>query len=460
MKQSTINLEAAKLPLMPPAIKTFVDAAPEILKSATALTCLAPMGALACQLEAEYLDGELQTPLFQTNVRAPQASGKGKMGKVVERILRPLEVSEDEQIKLNHDYWDDWFEYKQANPKATVEQMLEVLGPEPIPIIRDLGSKVSTTAMLEMSHKAQGLALILSNDEADSLVKSWSSNNTDISDMLRIGWDGGKYKQHMASVSKTFSGKVNLRIATALCGTSDAYDRLFKNHVNGAVGRQLFVGFPNLMFEPMLHWHKFTDAEEAELDAMLQRLSDMSLKKMIDEHWEVQPRYRMDLGYVNESMAVWLENERIRSKAENNVTRGTFYKRAAVMGFRAAILAHFLWNEPEDATLREGVVQFARWVADMALLGHLKYYSLPEDAESDFVGRRIYDELDESFTTADVEPLTKFFEMRSRPADIVDKWQRGKKAYFSGEKVMTPLGKRKLYRKVVKQEQEVEYGKV
>lgn len=435
------------MPEMPPLVDIFVKSAPVEFKAAAALACLSPLGVLGCQLEAVYLDDSVQTPLFQSNVCAPQASGKGRFGALVERILSPVERCEEEQREAEEAYWATWQATRSVNPKAKFDDFVAQYGLPPVPIYRSLGTKVSTTGMLELSSSAQGLAIVMSSDEADSLVKSLSSRNTDISDMLRIGWDGGKYKQHMAAASHTFKGSVRLRIASALCGTPDAYERLFPNQVNGFLSRQLFIDLPDMMFARMPRWTRFTEEENAALDARLQQLHDLGLVRVDDWRWEVQPRRRMDLEYVNERLDDWMEHQRLRAMEEENRSRGTFYRRAGVMGFRAAILAHYLWDEPTDEVAREKVCRFALWVAEMALLGSMKHCSLPDDDGTDFLARRVYDELDETFTSVDLEPLLKEFNFRSTPSEVVAVWKRGRRVKDTGRRTPTLAGPRKLYRK-------------
>lgn len=49
------------------------------------------------------------------------------------------------------------------------------------------------------------------------------------------------------------------------------------------------------------------------------------------------------------------------------------------MGFRAAMLAHYLWGESEEDVVREKVCDVALWVADKALLGLMQFTQLEEN---------------------------------------------------------------------------------
>ncbi len=438
------------MPDMPPIFDVMVSAAPEQFRGQAALACLAPLGALGCQLEAEYLDGDMQSPLFQSNVVAPQASGKGKFGRLVERLLSPMERTEEEMRQAVEAYLERREEYLEVCPKATRQEVAEAVGPMPLCFTRDLGSKVSTTALMELTSHAHGLALMMSNDEADSMVKSWVNRHTDISDMFRIGWDGGTYKQHMATMSATFSGKVRLRICSAICGTPNAFQRMFKDNECGAASRQLFIHLPDMMFERLPKWRKLSSAEEEALEARLQELSEVSLEQVEGAwgpDWHVRERHVMDLDYVNARLEEWLEDQRLTAREQESRTRGTFYRRAAVMGFRAAMLAHYLWGEPAGEAVREKVCRFALWVADKALLGLMQFTQLEEDPATNFYAKNLYDSLGDTFTSDDVAPLVSAFGFRSRATDIVNKWNRSHRAVFTGQTIVTPLGPRKLYRK-------------
>ena len=61
---------------------------------------------------------------------------------------------------------------------------------------------------------------------------------------------------------------------------------------------------------------------------------------------------------------------------ENDRTRDTFCRRAAVVGFRAGMLAWFLWEEKNTPTIRRNVVSFATWVANCMLNQHILRFNI------------------------------------------------------------------------------------
>lgn len=444
-------MEHDKLPELPPIISTITDAAPDGFKTPAVLACLAPLGVVGCQLEGIYADNRVHTPIFQTAISAPQASGKSWLIEIADRLMRPVTKVDDEQMAMLQEYQEKVAELKVLAPRISASQIVDILGPCPQPIIRDLGPKVSTTAMMELMRNAQELALVMRCDEADSFTKAWSSKNTDNSDMLRIGWDGGWYKQHMASVCKTFCGKVRLRLATHLAGTPDAFRRLFPNVESGAVSRQLIIMLDDMFGRDMPQWRQRTDEEEALIDRELERLNAISIEQDGDIV-NIMPRHRMDLSYVNEALASWCHDQNALAVNHANRTRWVFHKRSAVMGFRAALLAHFLWGEPADEETRAKVVAFALWVADQAMQGLLQNFMLPDDAVNNFFAKKTYDALGDTFTAEEVEAELHRLGHASTSRQAIWLWKRDNRIRVSDARVITPRGAKRIYEKIHKKD--------
>lgn len=453
-KQITkVPTSASHLPEMPPIINTMVATAPNELKSATALACLAPLGVVGCKLSARYINGEMHSPLFQTAIVGPQASGKGHLNKIISILMSPVSKIDEEQEKRLQDY-----DSRMSDMKAigySKNEILATLGLRSKAMVRDLGAKISTTAMMELTHNNKGLAMILRSEEAHSLVKSWTSRNTDISDMLRIGWDKGHYRQNMASKSGTFSGKVQLQIATSICGTPGAFAQLLPSEESGAVGRILFVGVTDDINRPMPVWQELSEEQTADLESRLNQLNNISIAQT-EAGLEPQPEHIMDLGYARDHIMQWFGRQLIFAAQSNSYSRRTFIKRDAVIGFRAAILAHYLWGEPTDQETRDKVCRFAEWVADKALVGHLGRYMVAEDREDNFFARKIYDSLNDTFTSGDMGYLLNLYGMRSTVKDVICKWKRDNRVAFTGETLRTVLGPRRVYRKIKELDQATE----
>ena len=71
---------------------------------------------------------------------------------------------------------------------------------------------------------------------------------------------------------------------------------------------------------------------------------------------EVQPKYMMDISFLNKKLEAWMEKQRQLTLKSGDRTRNTFYRRCAEVGFRAGMLAHSLYyNEADNNATRSKV---------------------------------------------------------------------------------------------------------
>ena len=78
-----------------------------------------------------------------------------------------------------------------------------------------------------------------------------------------------------------------------------------------------------------------------------------------------------NLDSVNERLAQWLEEQRLRSIKEGNRARDIFRRRSAVIGFRAALVLTPLYVQSRHADI---LAPFAVRVADLVLEGQLQTF--------------------------------------------------------------------------------------
>ena len=63
----------------------------------------------------------------------------------------------------------------------------------------------------------------------------------------------------------------------------------------------------------------------------------------------------MDMGFLNKKLEARMEIQRQLTLKSGGRTRNMFYRRCAVVGFRAGMLAHFLYNEANNNAQRHEV---------------------------------------------------------------------------------------------------------
>lgn len=359
-----------KIPSLPPVFRQWWDIAPDDFKKPVTLCQLPILGALGSRLRATYLDGKVHSPSFQVSLEAPQASGKSFLVRLVECELAHMMQSDEAQRELEKAYQEKVAEMKLLNIKINVDNKDEILGQKPKGIIRYLPATISITKMLQRMEAAQGLHCFSLSEEIDTVRKAYKKGFSNLSEMLRVAFDNGLYGQDYAS-DQSWSGNVALYYNTLFSGTPKAMCRFYPDVEDGLVSRVLFVTLPDQFGKPMPVWGTFTPEQQRIVDIGLTRLSEISLQGN-----EVQPEHMMRLNWLNKTLDLWIKAQQAEAVRENDRTRDTFCRRAAVVGFRAGMLAWYLWEEKNTPTIRKNVSNFAVWVANCMLNQHILRFNV------------------------------------------------------------------------------------
>lgn len=364
------EVNVSELPPLPPLIREMTECAPDDFKQATVLCQLPILGALGSKLRAVYLDGRVHEPSFQVSLEAPQASGKSFMTRLAEYELEQIIMHDDVERAREEEYNSKVREMKLMNVKVDMDTKDAILGKKPEPLIRYVSPKISITKLFMRLKNAQGLHLFAVCPEIDTVTKTFKSGFSSYSDLLRVAFDSEMAGQDYAS-EMSFSGNVRVRYNTLFSGTPKAMCRFYPDIEDGLVSRVLFVTLPDQFGKKMPVWKKLSVADEEKVQGLLCSLNDISIvgEKVQDEHV-------MKLNWLNVSLQAWLDEQQKRAVRENSRTRDIFCRRAAVVGFRAGMLAFFLWGEYNTPTIRRNVVRFSKWVAESMLRQHLLRFDL------------------------------------------------------------------------------------
>lgn len=367
-----ISTPTAKLPPLPPVIKQFTECAPDDFKQAVVLCQLPILGTLASKLRAEYLDGQMHSPSFQVSLEAPQASGKSFMTRIAEYELDQVIAHDQAQREKEQEYDKKVREMKLLNLKINADNKEEILGSRPHSLIRYCSPKMSITKLLMRLNDAQGLHIFAVAPEIDTVSKAFKSGFSNYSDLLRVAFDNGIFGQDYAS-ENSFSGIVNVYYNVLFSGTPKAMRRFYPDVEDGLVSRVCFVTLPDQFGKPMPVWKEFDQEQKSIVDINLVRLNEVSIMGE-----EVQPDHVMKLNWLNEEMERWIRAQQAEAVRSGDRTRDIFCRRSAVVGFRAGMLAFFLWGEPKRVTptIRRNVKAFAVWVANSMLNQHLLRFNI------------------------------------------------------------------------------------
>lgn len=415
--EDEIITDTSKLPPMPPVIRQWVDVAPKDFKQAVALCQLPILGALGSKLRAKYLDGQVHSPTFQVSLEAPQASGKSFMMRLVNSELAQVIEHDEQQREKEREYDNKMKEMKLLNIKVTPENKDEVLGSRPKSLIRIVPPTISITKLLMRMNDAQGLHLFCFCPEADTMTKAFKRSFSSFSDLLRLSFDNEKAGQDYATET-SFSGTVRMYYNLLLSGTPKAMRRFYPDVEDGLISRVCFVTLPDQFGKPMPVWDEMSEKEKQIVDIALVRLNEISLQGD-----DVQPDHTMKLDWLNESIRQWILKQQAEALRTDDRTRDIFCRRAAVVGFRAGMLAWFLYGEKNTPTIRKNVMRFAEWVSNSMLNQHLLRFKVSGTDSNVNKWEEAYNMLGDEFTREEVNSALRTTGSESPVRVTLYQWQ-------------------------------------
>ena len=411
------TIEMIKSSHLPPLIREFVDTAPDDFKTATAMACLPVCGFLGSRLRARYIDGEMQAPSFIVNIIAPAASGKGSLLRVPDICLEKIRAKDDEGRLKEMEY--------QRQTKLNKNQKKQV--DEPQPIVRDIPAKVSVAQLLKRMVQAQGLHLISISPEADTLTNSNKSGAwAQKSDIYRVAQDadGGRYGQDYKS-DVSFSATCKMRYNLLTLGTPGAFARAYPDVEDGLITRCIMVELPSQFGKPMPIRKPLTTRQMNTINDRIEALMDICQ----DADGNVLPEYHLNLEWLNKSMAEWIGNQQLTAVRDEDHARDQFMRRAAQIGFRAGMLAAFLWGIRLNKEHKEYTTEFAIWVAENILNALHGRYSTKVNEQAQLyeapVARRypsLFEAMNDVFTLGDLQKAARAQSIVSPLKNIIFRW--------------------------------------
>ncbi len=406
-----------KAPSLPPLLRQWWDVAPDDFKVAVTLCQLPILGALGSRLRARYLDGQLHSPSFQVSLEAPQASGKSFMTRLVDYELAMMKQHDEEERAREEEYNARVKEMKLLNVKITPENKADILGTKPETMVRYVPATMSITKLLMRMAAARGLHLFAMSPEIDTVYKAFKRGLSSYSDALRCSFDNAEYGQDYAS-ENSFSGVVRLYYNVLFSGTPKAMRRFYPDVEDGLVSRVLFVTLPDQFGKKMPVWGEFNKAAKQAVDVQLVRLNEITIQGD-----EVQDEHEMKMGWLNKRLGEWIAAQQSEAVRTDDRTRDIFCRRAAVVGFRAGMLAFFLWGETPTPTIRRNVCDFALWVANHMLNQHLLRFNIQEAGSNVNRWEKIYEALPDEFTRADLEKRLRAEGVDTPVKGVLYKWR-------------------------------------
>lgn len=338
----------ARLPKLPLGLNESLLGVPDKVKVPILCGIMPLAMTYATNVSYQYCDGKQQRLNMMCVVYGKQASGKSAVKDVVEVWRKPMKAA-DAEARQQEDEYKQLKKGRKANEK---------LPPEPKTFVQGVAVTISNSGLLKRMKNAAGRHVFSFGEELDTLRKSngagsWSAKY----DLYRMAFDNGEWGQDYVS-DNSESGMVNVAYNWTILGTYGAVKKLFvtDNVENGLGGRILFSMMPSRNFEDMPTYEERDPMIDEKIYEAVNLLS--SYKGFVDT-----PRLRKE-------MTKWCNEEAALARADKDIVRDTFRKRACVIGFRCGVVFHLLQNDGDPLKMgpeSKACVDFAKLMAEYAL---------------------------------------------------------------------------------------------
>lgn len=441
--------EIPPMPTLPPIFRQYVNAAPADFKVPTVVALLPILGTLTSHVRSTYIDGSEQSTEFISLLFAPPSSGKSFIRRLSE-LLKNLK-DRDALSNAREELYASTERRKGANEKGQEAPKVSVRIVKPLISIPELLTKMRFN---------QGHHMYIEAEELDTFAKGNKGAGGDKSDLWRVTWDNGFYGQYYKSVN-TFKGEVQMYMNLLFTSTQDQIDRFFRNVEDGLVTRFSVCPIENQQYAKFTPWKAIPKQERIKVDNILHRLemknykmpllfktedlldvSDEDFDKIVPWQYEFQPFEHISCDYVFPTITAWLEEERIKAASTLNEARDVFRRRAALKGFRLAMLCHALYTNVGKRE-QKVICDFVRWFCTVDLRNSLyqfgaKYNELQQQAAKTNVPHNaLFEKMSDKFTRDELRVALQRAFIKTPVKKVLSLWRRNKLIEDIGESEYT-----------------------
>lgn len=212
----------------------------------------------------------------------------------------------------------------------------------------------------------------------------------------------------------SFSANVPVFYNLLLTGTPGGMYRFFKDVEDGLVTRFCFAQLPDMFGADIPAFENYTEAEEREI---------IDIAEGLDKAAGV-----IACSHVGVRIRRWLNEKRDLAIREDSRAVDTLRKRAAVIGYRAGMLAYLL----NECVYEKSVGEFASWVAEYVFQNQMTLFGnkFEEVAQSQLVMNErkscvvsLLQQLPEQFTKNELMALRARNGQSTRVDMVLNRWK-------------------------------------
>jgi len=323
-----------------PSIIRFVTKLSPGIQMATLLNILSMFGAMCfSRVRALYQDKKLHAPNLQVIIEGMSGAGKDFFMQLHELLFGS--VIQADATNMNN----------------------------PGKIISTIGVDTTTSSLHDICANNQEVHLYIQDSEIKHVTNCMKNKKGVSEEMLRYAFDNAL----ISKTSRNSKSRYRLFLNYTFTGTpGDVAEFIKGKEADGNASRIAWASIPE---------GKVTDQAQK-----LPNGEDLDLIRVNIDVWREQYCYetdksgkdkaaqetRIDLGYINTALDVWLQKQEKLSK--NDSARASVARRYAAMAFHCAIILHMMMDNPTNHGERKNVEKVTIYLADYLIESFLNKY--------------------------------------------------------------------------------------
>ena len=370
---------------LPIGLRDTLTGLPSNMKMPVLCTVLPLAASYADGVTVKYRDGRAQYLGLMSAIIGRSAGGKGICAARIEPWMKKMNDISSKASKEEDEYREK-IKTRKANEKAPQD---------PHVFMPRISFTISLTQLLNRQKNAQGHTLFSFCEELATVADSnsrgeWSNKRA----AYTLAFDGGDFSQDYYSADSV-SASVRIHYNWSVTGTYGAFDSFFRGDTieGGLASRVLFSEMPDTSFQPITQYPQLSAKNMENISSAVEKLC--------------AAKGNVTLDRVCAALDKWDEEKRLMAQASCDYAADYFRRRAAVIGFRCAVVVYLLTGKEKKA-----VVEFATLMTEYVFRGQMhllakKYYDTTVKAsqmqQRTTENGNVFDNLPTQFTRDDIQ---------------------------------------------------------